>query len=86
MRQSQEDVASKPYTYQNRLRAWIEEVLVQDLDFEPDDIPILNRSIKIKMPGAYEGQDDVEVFCNWVMEITRFFQLTQLVGRRLDSQ
>ena len=70
MRRLQEDVAPEPYAYQNGLRAWIEEVLVQDLDFEPDNMRTLNRSIKIKMPGTYEGQDDVEVFCDWVMEIT----------------
>ncbi|KAI0088964.1 hypothetical protein BDY19DRAFT_993774 [Irpex rosettiformis] len=86
LRGTQEQSTPAPFAYESGLRAWIVEVLEQDLNFNPEELPTLNRNIKIAMPSAYEGQDDINAFQDWVIDITRFFQLTRMVGRQMDSQ
>jgi hypothetical protein len=77
---------AEPSAYDDNTRQWIAEAILQDIQMEPEELPVLSKQIKISTPDPYEGQDDVEVFSTWVMNIARFFNLTRLVGKKLDQQ
>lgn len=72
--------------YADSTRQWVAEVFKQDLAVHVDDLPVLNRNIKVSTPAAYAGEDDVESFSEWVINISRFFRMTRLVGRTLDQE
>lgn len=72
--------------YENNTREWIREVVRQDLDHDPEDLPVLNRNVRLNMPTPYSGEDDVEFYGDWVQDVTRFCHLTRVVGRGLDGQ
>lgn len=66
--------------YKDNTREWIRAVVRQDLDFEPEDLPVLNKNVKLNMPAQYASEDDVEVYGDWVLDVTRFCRMTRMVG------
>jgi hypothetical protein len=43
------------------------------------------KSIKISPPDSYGGEDDIEVFDNWVTRLLRWLRIQNVCGRRKDS-
>ncbi|KAI0337367.1 hypothetical protein BDW22DRAFT_1349181 [Trametopsis cervina] len=78
--------APEPDAYTDSTRAWAAEVFKQDPAIRSDDLPVLNRNIKVITPEAYAGDDDVELFTEWIINISRFFRMTRLVDQALDQE
>ena len=49
------------------------------------DYPEGFKGIKQHLPTTYAGKSDIEVFDNWLHELLRYFQLSQMAGPKWDE-
>jgi hypothetical protein len=66
--------------YHNKIRAICEFYLGTHLE-----LPSGLKHLKPTPPDKYDGEDDVDDFIDWVIQVCRHFLLSGLSGKRYDS-